>query len=506
MKYFPPFRFDDRSGVLSRAGEEVPLTRKAADLLTCLASQPGVLVTHQYLTQHIWPSTHVQPENLKALIHELRRALGDSSQTPTFIKSEPGRGYVFVASVTDAMVPLLTEGQIRDRLTGSRAFELSLLDRRLETAARHGEPQLAIVEGEHGLGKTTLCEALVQAAILYPGMRVTYGQGLETDGQVDEYGVLLDAIELLARQHPSVVPDVFARFAPDWLRRLRRAEDRHAADDGAQEPVPGSERMARELAAALDELAADVPLLLILEDLQWADAASLDCLRVISRRHIKSRLCIVLTYCSSSGLPAVQAIERIERDFQGTTRGAMIALRPITEVELLRHLEQRIGNAAEAVHRPIFDAIGGNPSLAVKIVDGLIRLGALQEASSGWRRRSPTDDDLDRMLTGVLGDVLKDQIDRLSAEDRAMLQAGAATGLEFTADHLGASLGVETSRVAGIERRLRIMAARHLLIDVADLAAQRRGGRATWFRFRPELVAQMLSDRPPQVRQFRRLG
>ena len=58
------------------------------------------------------------------------------------------------------------------------------------------------------------------------------------------------------------------------------------------------ERFVRELGALLDELAATEPLLLILEDLQWADAATIECLRVIGRRHARARLVVVATFCA----------------------------------------------------------------------------------------------------------------------------------------------------------------------------------------------------------------
>ena len=229
MKYFSPFRFDERAGLLSRAGEDVPLTRKAAEVLSCLVNRPGEVVSHPELTQRVWPATHVQPENIKALVRELRIALGDDSESPRFIRSEPGRGYVFVTSVTDALVPLLADAE-----PGSNPpppwhdRELAVFDRHLAAAAFHGEPQLVIVEGERGFGKTTLCEGFVRHAVRLPRLRITYAQGLETSGPTKPYGVLIDAIDRLAGS-------TRARFG-----RLRQARARVGA------VVAGRWRGARE--------------------------------------------------------------------------------------------------------------------------------------------------------------------------------------------------------------------------------------------------------------------
>src|SRR5262245_20980233 len=221
MKYFPPFRFDDRAGVLTHAGRTVPLTRKAADLLRCLLEHPGTLTPHQDIMRHVWPDTHVQPENVKTLVHELRSALGDHSYDPAFIRSEPGRGYTFLAQVTDEMLPLVW----KDSSVGFAPFvgrldELVLLDDRLETASAASTAQIVLIEGERGSGKTSLCRLLAARAHERAAIRMSYGQCLEVAGPAEPHAVVLEAIDLLARQYPAIVPDAFARRAPAWLAQF----------------------------------------------------------------------------------------------------------------------------------------------------------------------------------------------------------------------------------------------------------------------------------------------
>src|SRR6185295_13367949 len=75
MKYFSHFRFDPGERKLWAGSDLVPLTRKAADLLACLISYAGATVSHQKLMQWVWPETHVQQDNIKVLVHEVRQAL-----------------------------------------------------------------------------------------------------------------------------------------------------------------------------------------------------------------------------------------------------------------------------------------------------------------------------------------------------------------------------------------------------------------------------------------------
>lgn len=501
MKYFSPYRFDERAGLLSRAGDDIPLTRKAAEMLNCLVSRPGEVVSHAELTQRVWPSTHVQPENIKALVHELRAALGDDSESPRFIRSETGRGYVFMASVTDALVPLLADIEPRAAASAHYEHELAVFERHLSAASMRGEPQAVIIEGERGLGKTTLCEIFVRHASRQPRLRVSYAQGLETSGLMESYGVLIDAIDRLARQYPEPVATALARCAPSWMPILPGFAAVHSITEGGPRT---SERMARELAAMFDDLAAEVPVLLMLEDLQWADDATIECVRVLVRRRARARLCLVLTYSASSGSQSVLTLERMSRELQGRSEASVIALQPLTEDALQQCLLERFGEIAATVCRPVFAAGGGNPWLAIRAVDSLIRSGALYETREGWRI-TDTADGVEALLSAGLYDALQEQIGRLSTDDLAMLEVAGRAGDEFTAATVAAALGPDV-QVAEIERRLRQMANRHLLIDVVDRQAQRASGALARFRVRHPLVIDLLAERAPLSSQLERLG
>src|SRR5262245_10209671 len=105
MKYFPPFRFDETHGTLWRGTTEIAVTRKAADVLRCLVEHAGAIVPQQTMLDEVWPDTNVQPENIKVLVRELRLALGDTPHESQFIANEPGRGYRFVAAVSNVPQP-----------------------------------------------------------------------------------------------------------------------------------------------------------------------------------------------------------------------------------------------------------------------------------------------------------------------------------------------------------------------------------------------------------------
>jgi DNA-binding winged helix-turn-helix (wHTH) protein len=499
MKYFPPFRFDPRPRILSRTGEPVHLSRKAAELLECLLVSPGAIVSHDEILQRVWPDTHVQPDNVKTVIHELRNALGDHSHT--LIRSEPGRGYTFASDVTVGMPPLYSDEAAIDEshLTG-RESELAVLTQHVETAADKCEPQLVIVEGDRGTGKTTLCDVFARSLRFEHPARISHATGVEAWGTAERYSVLTDAVGLLGRQYPHLVPAVITRRAPAWLTRFPSWRMASPGYDAADE-LSTDEQLCRELIAALDELTVEMPLLVILENLQWSDVATIEFLRLLSRGQRPGRICVVATFCASTPTPAVDRLERLARDLRSARNASTIRLWPFTPAQVLRYIDRRFGmRVAEELALPLFEAGGGNPQVVVTALDTLVRLGVLHSAEGGWRLSTPPDQ-LDAVLQIGLTEALQTQIDRLSKDDYAIVEAAATLGVEFTADAVAEALDVARPMI--VRRRLASLAARHLLVMPINDDWRAPGAAAIAFRFRHPVTMDLLLDRIPLKSRMR---
>jgi DNA-binding winged helix-turn-helix (wHTH) protein/TolB-like protein/lipoprotein NlpI len=92
--------------LLLHAGEPIPLTPKAFDLLVVLVRRSGHLVTKDELFAEVWPNTFVQETNLSVNMSAVRKALARTDNANEFIETVPGRGYRFVAPVmARAMAP-----------------------------------------------------------------------------------------------------------------------------------------------------------------------------------------------------------------------------------------------------------------------------------------------------------------------------------------------------------------------------------------------------------------
>ena len=102
---FGDFRLDAANATLKRGTAAVALTPKAFGVLELLVARAGRLVTKDEFLDQLWPGVFVGDAVLKVCIREIRVALGDDHQHPTFIETVHKRGYRFVAPVTTVAAP-----------------------------------------------------------------------------------------------------------------------------------------------------------------------------------------------------------------------------------------------------------------------------------------------------------------------------------------------------------------------------------------------------------------
>ena len=96
---FDQFALDSGTRQLLRDGKEVHVSPKAFDLLCALVENRSRAMERTELHQQLWPDTFVLDTNLASLIAEVRRALGDSAEEPTFVQTLHRFGYRFIAAV-----------------------------------------------------------------------------------------------------------------------------------------------------------------------------------------------------------------------------------------------------------------------------------------------------------------------------------------------------------------------------------------------------------------------
>ncbi|MDA8016544.1 MAG: winged helix-turn-helix domain-containing protein [Thermoanaerobaculia bacterium] len=99
---FGDFEYDLRDRRLQRHGEDVDLPPRALAVLDTLLARQGSVVSKEKLIEEVWNGAHVADASITEAVSLLRQALGDSPQTPRFIRTVHRRGYRFVAQVSPA--------------------------------------------------------------------------------------------------------------------------------------------------------------------------------------------------------------------------------------------------------------------------------------------------------------------------------------------------------------------------------------------------------------------
>lgn len=462
---FAGFELDEGNARLSRDGQPVPLQPRALALLCELARQPGRLLSKDALLDAVWGHRHVGESALKTSISALRQSLGDDPRQPRFIETAARLGYRFIAGDGRAHGPAPV-GRQSDLLALRRAWRSS--------AEKH---RLVWVVGEAGIGKTHLIEAFT--AECSDGLHVQ-GQCIEHFGGGEPY---LPWLELLTElcQRDERASTLLRAVAPMWLLQLPwlcREDERETLRQDSAGASP--ERMWRELGELLARYCRERPLLLVLEDLHWCDSASLRLLDYLARRRGLRRLMLL---CSLRPAEPTHAAQGLRHDLNLRGLSEEIALQPFSLTQLGDYLSRHhtaLAARSDLVHL-LYRRTEGLPLFVASLAGEL----ATAPQESAWR-----------VPEGLEG-VLQRRVERLSGEQRALLEAASVCGVEFRVGVLAQVLGCDEGAV---QASCQTLAAAHawlagLGVALADGALDGR------FAFRHALYRQLFYQRLDGVRR-----
>jgi DNA-binding winged helix-turn-helix (wHTH) protein len=467
---FLPFRLDLRSGCLLRDERPVPLRPKTWALLQYLAERPGLLVSKDELVAGVWGHRAVSDDAISRTLGELRRVLEDDAREPRIIQTVHRRGFRFIAPITEARatadrVPTPTGSDRADAgILVGRDHETSSLESSFQLACA-GHRQIVFVTGEAGAGKTAVVEAFVHAQHGAAPLRIATGRCIELFGEREVLTPALEVFETLAGVDPDERMIAQVRgLAPSWLAQMRSFQLAGDSDLVVQVPttMTGPHRMRREFAALLEAVSAGEPLVIVFEDLQWADHGTVDLLSILAQRREPARLMIVGTCRIAEAAVRGNAIAQLVPTLHARQLAAVIALENLTRDDVAEYLRRRLASPVEKEVAPlVHERIGGNPLLMVALVDHLLASGALIAEEDRWRLVPPAaanavdiPDDLRQLLENQLG---------LATDlERDLLGAASVAGTMFDSREIAAALhsdvhDVESScdRLCRVPRMLR---------------------------------------------------
>ena len=452
-KEFPPFRLDTVNECLWRRRddgdeERIRLTPKAFAVLRYLVNNPGRLVTQNELLEAVWPDTFVQPEVLKSQILDVRHALGDDAKDPRFIETLPRRGYQFIAPVAEVAVQMDLGNEPPSRKLVGRDAQLDELRHCLQRSLAQ-QRQVVFVTAETGIGKTTLVDEFVRAvAADFPGIRVARGQCVEGYGSKEAYYPVLEALsELCHGSGGDAVARTLAVQAPTVLMQFP-AHVRSEQREMLQRQNVGSthERMLREIIEAMETISSDKPLLLVFEDLHWADPSTVDFISALARRRSGGKLMLIGTYRPVDVAVVKHPLKAVKQDLLVHQLCREIALQPLTEGEVAEYLA--IETPGKAVPQGLASLIyrhsEGNPLFMASIFDDLRDRGLVAVESGTWQIQVPLES-IHLEAPESLRQMIELQIEKLTVDEQRVLELASMTGMSFTANAnvLGATVDQE---------------------------------------------------------------
>jgi DNA-binding winged helix-turn-helix (wHTH) protein/tetratricopeptide (TPR) repeat protein len=516
---FGPFRFDPVTGQLMRGERVVALQPKPLAVLQYLARRPGQLVTKQELLKAVWTGTVVTTAGVKECVRAIRDALKEDAPTPQYLETVGREGYRFLRVVVSDQLSVVspppstppgsqleTENwQLTTPFVGRQA-ELAQLHQWLDKALR-GEPQLVFVTGEPGIGKTTLVDLFCERVQATGGITIGYGQCIEHYGEGEAYLPVLEAMSRLCRAADGQqIMTLLRQHAPTWLVQLPGVIPEEELQT-LRLQVQGStqQRMLREMAEAIEVGTARRSLVLIVEDLHWSDHSTLELLAYLARRRQRARLLIVGTYRPVEVLMREHPLKGMKQELQLHGQCAELALDFLTEAAIGEYLTKRFkmaGAQAERIRqlvRVLHRRTDGSPLFMVNVVNDLVTQGVIAQTDGGWEIRGEV-----RAQTlgtpGNLRQMIERQVERVSPEERRVLEAASVAGAEFSGAAVAA--GAEHS-VEAVEEQCEAMVRREQFLRARGTSEWPDGTIAARYGFVHALYQEVLYERLAVSRRTR---
>lgn len=332
-----------------------------------------------------------------------------------------------------------------------RARELALLVAALD-AARDGNGSPVVIEGEPGIGKTRLVQELVDAAAAR-GVAVGWGRCPESGASPPFWAANQIAEQLLAN---GVLDQALFGLIPQH-------------HEGAQ--TAGPERFALQVTVAQGLRSASAPMLLVVDDVQWADAATLALLEFVAAE-LHSLRCLVVATCRPTSADAPRPLVECLGELARQRDAKHLRLDGLDLAASAEWLRDRPGTAVpERVVSMVHERSGGNPFYLRELVELLESEGRLHDGQAA--RTSAT-------VPVAVQDVIRRRVSRLPADVQRLLSTASVVGRTFDVDVLADVASVDIVELL----ELLDVACTSGLVDAADVAGQ--------FCFSHALVAEAL--------------
>jgi tetratricopeptide (TPR) repeat protein/transcriptional regulator with XRE-family HTH domain len=310
----------------------------------------------------------------------------------------------------------------------ARTPEIRLLDAAL-TDVVTGTGRVIMLAGEPGIGKTRLAQEVALQARAR-GALVATGRCYEPQRAV-AFAPFIEALVIATEAAPATVRNEMPERWPEVLRLLPDTPQSGAGPHAAVSERDAQQRLFWQVTGFVREVAVTQPVALLLDDLHWADEASLNLLLHLARHTRGTRVLLLGTYrdVELSRRRALQAALRALKHERLVERVAVCALEA-KEMAALVAVTLRAGEVTAELTELIQNVAEGNPFLAQEVLRTLHERGDLvRNATTGrWERRTGVEIGVPETVRDAIGE----RMARLRPATQKMLREASVLGQVFT--------------------------------------------------------------------------
>jgi len=293
--------------------------------------------------------------------------------------------------------------------------------------------------------------------------------------------------------------EILNSLAPSWLAQMPSLlSDTERKKLQLEMQGVTQQRMLREIAQALEALAADSPLVLMLEDLHWSDFATLEMISAVARRTEPAHLLIIGTYRPFEMLGDNHPLRTVQRELELHRQCEELRLRLLSPANIADYLGRRFSIEADEqwlsdLARAIHERTEGNPLFIVDLVDHLAPQGLMDSGGDSARLAELLKAGQSQVPRNIR-QLIERNLERLGYDEQRTLEAASVAGAEFSAAALASALELPMSEIETCCMRL---SRREQFIQAHADSEWPDGTLAASFRFQHALYQEVLYQRMP---------
>lgn len=479
MRYrFSDIELDLDTFELRRDGRVIPIRKMSFDVLCFLIAHRERVVTKQELLRELWSGTHVNESAISWYVSNIRKLVGQKRADRYPIETVHGRGYQFKGDIevvannhqADKTYSheLASEG---DEPFVGREDIMIVLTRALESV-KTGNGTIVILRGEAGIGKTR-CIAELSRTLIASGYRPWLGRCQEIAGQ-PPFWPWVQILRNAVREKPG--DSSVSLESSRLISLLAPLQGKETASAPADYAFTSTDRfwLYDRLFGFLGLSSITAPRFLVIDDLHWADEASLEFLSFIAPDLEKHKLLLLLTLRDHEAMGSRSVyLHRILR------YAKQIPLSRLSEEAVDQYLARSdLFSRTKELRRALYRKTGGNPLF-------LHETFRLLEWTFSNTDELLTVEAIDQLnVPDSIEKLLRRRLDSLDRHGRHILNIASVVGRSFDLELLSATSQQDIKTVSA-------------MLDLAMEVGLVTRESASRFRFAHDLICDVAYDSVP---------